>query len=111
MQYRPFNERTADVSARLAKLSKMPKLSAEEKARLLELSYMVGEELPAALSKGLTYKQARIVETLENALDLIEKDGTVKLAEVKKLIQISADLVITEEEMKELETEGEDSAG
>jgi len=111
MQYLPFNERAEDVALRLARLSRTAGLGESEKARLMELSNMVGQELPAALSKGLTYKQARIVETLETALDTIEKDGVVKVSEVKKLIQITDDLEITEEEMKDLEKTGENSEG
>lgn len=110
MQYMTFGEKVDDVGKRLGKISKQKKLdiSETERAALGALAKYVSD-LPGVLKRGgtLGYREVRIVETLQKALDVIQKDGTLKGAEVKKLIEIAQDLEITDEEMKELEDTGE----
>jgi hypothetical protein len=111
MAYETFGEKAHEVGGRLQKLAKNRKLSLsdDERASLEGLSNFVSG-LPGVLERGgtLDYKKVRIVETLQKALDVVEKDGAVKLAEVKKLLDISKDLEITDEEMASLEKEGEE---
>ncbi|GEM_PF-4816577 len=110
MGYATFHERVEDVSSRLKKLSKMQNLglSPAEISRLQELA-AYAQGMADSLDKGgtLDYKSVHLVETLEKALDMVLKDGEIKKGEVKKLIAISEDLVISDEELQELEKEGE----
>lgn len=111
MAYETFGEKALDAGTRLLELSKNKSISLSpgERDSLAELSkFVMG--LPDVLAGGgtLDYKKVRIVETLQKALNMVDKDGEVKLAEVKKLLDISKDMVITDEELSALEKDGEE---
>jgi len=110
VQYTDFRAKLSAISSRLDAILAMDlPLDARERLSITNLSQYVGGTLARVHAQGqrLTQEDIMLVEQLDLALSIIVRDGVVKLAEVSRLVKIADDLAITEEELKQLEKDGE----